>query len=77
MMAEGATRRNLMIKDEAWQVLEDHGITVRKRGEKISEIIMEKYTPISVEKLLEPIPTIILEEHIKQRREKDSSVEVK
>jgi hypothetical protein len=44
-MTEGYTRRNVSIKDEAWQALEDNGITVRKRGEKISELVLEKYKP--------------------------------
>jgi hypothetical protein len=44
-MAEGYTRRNLSIKDEAWQALEDNGVTVRKRGEKVSELILKEYPP--------------------------------
>lgn len=44
-MEEKRSRHNVSILDKAWQALTDIGVTDRKKGEKISEIILEKYPP--------------------------------
>ena len=69
---KGNKKLTISISQEAAELL-DQQVTSRKRGEVIAKLILKEYASknevASTEKLLEPIPTIILEEHIKKRKE--------
>ena len=77
---KGNKKLTISISQEAAELL-DQQVTSRKRGEVIAKLILKEYASknevASTEKLLESIPIFVLEEYLKARKEKESSIEVK